>query len=390
MENFYYDIPTKIHFGSGQIRHLAEAIKNCGHAVLLVYGGESILHNGVYNDVITQLKEARIPYQELSGVEPNPRYTSIDCGAELCRAHNLDVILAVGGGSVIDCAKVIAASVNHEGSSWELMLDRTRVQSVLPIVAVVTAAGTGSEMDSGAVISNLETKQKISIGRTDMYPRYTIMDPSYTFSVSPRQTAAGIADMMSHTFELYFNRTTHLVMSNHMCEAILKTCIECGPIALSSPSDYNARAELLWASAWAINGFLRCGRLGAWSCHPMEHPLSAWYDITHGVGLAILTPRWMRYILKKDSNTVSAFAAYATNVWEADKALPEDERALLGIQYTEKFFYQTLGLPSRLSILGIDNAHFEAMAATAVKEGLVNAYVPLNQDDVVQIYQASL
>lgn len=390
MENFYYDIPTKVHFGKGQIYHLAQAIRECGSAVLLVYGAGSVFRNGVYEAVTSQLKEADIPYMELPGVEPNPRYTSVDRGAALCREHHLDVILAVGGGSVIDCAKVIAAAVDYEGSSWELMLDRTRVRSVLPVVAVVTAAGTGSEMDSGAVISNCETKQKISIGRGDMYPRYTIADPTYTFSVPRLQTAAGVADMMSHIFELYFNRTPHTVMSDRMCEALLQTCIECGPATLENPTDYHARAELLWVSGWAINGLLRSGKIGAWSCHPMEHPLSAWYDITHGVGLAILTPRWMRHILKKDPAVQSDFAAYACHVWHLQKDLPEEQLAWSAIECTERFFYHTLGLPSRLSALGIDETYFEEMAATAVREGLANAYVSLDQEDVMAIYRACL
>lgn len=390
MENFYYDIPTKVYFGRGQISHLSECLLACGSAVLLVYGGGSIHKNGVYEDVAAQLRAAKIPWKELPGVEPNPRCTTVDKGAALCRAHGLNVILAVGGGSVIDCAKVIAAAVDHDGPSWELMEDRTRVRSVLPVVVVATAAGTGSEMDSGAVISNWETKRKISIGRADMYPRYTILDPAYTFSVPPRQTAAGTADMISHIFELYFSRTPHTLMGDNLCEGLLRTCFAAGPAALRDPGDYNARAELLWASGWAINGFLRSGKLGAWSCHPMEHPLSAWYDITHGVGLAILTPRWMRYILKKDASCAAKLAAYAAHVWGIDPGLPEEQRALRGIERTEQFFYRELGLPDSLGALGIDDAHFGQMAHTAAAEGLANAFVPLTEQDVAEIYRACL
>ncbi len=390
MENFYYNIPTKVYFGKGQIVHLGECLRACGSSVLLVYGGGSIHKNGVYEAVTAHLRAAELPWRELPGVEPNPRCTSVDKGAALCRAHGLNVILAVGGGSVIDCAKVIAAAADYDGPSWELMEDRTRVRSVLPVVSVVTAAGTGSEMDSGAVISNWETRQKLSIGRVDMYPRYTIMDPTYTFSVPPRQTAAGTADMISHIFELYFSRTPHTLMSDNLCEGLLRTCIASGPAALQNPEDYHARAELLWASGWAINGFLRSGRLGAWSCHPMEHPLSAWYDITHGVGLAILTPRWMRYILQKDASSAAKLAAYAVHVWNADPALGRQACALYGIERTEQFFYEILGLPDSLGALGIDDARFVQMAQTAAAEGLSNAFVPLTAEDVAAIYRACL
>lgn len=386
MENFTYDIPTKVYFGRGAISHLASAVRACGSSVLLVYGGGSIFSNGVYNDVVGQLRAAAIPYMELPGVQPNPRHTSIDCGVALCRQHHLDVILAVGGGSVIDCAKVIAACVGFKGNAWEMMLDRTHMQSVLPLISVVTAAGTGSEMDSGAVITNSETHQKLSIGYVQLYPRYTIADPCYTFSVPPRQTAAGIADMIAHVIELYFNRTPNTYMSDRMCEALIKTCIHNGPIAMEHPQDYAARAELLWASGWAINGFLRSGKLGAWSCHPMEHPLSAWYDITHGVGLAILIPRWMHYILKKDPSIVRAFSVYGQNIWHLSTDETPMRIAELAIEQTSSFLFDTLHLPRTLSDLGIDSTHFETMAKTAVSEGLANAYVPLTAEDVVAIY----
>lgn len=385
-----YNIPTIVHFGKGSISHLASAVKSCGSSVLLVYGNGSILSNGVYDDVITQLHSASIPYCELPGVQPNPRNTSIDQGVALCRQHHLDVILAVGGGSVIDCAKVIAACVDFKGDAWEMMLDRTHMHSALPIISVVTAAGTGSEMDSGAVISNSETHQKISIGHIQLYPRYTIADPCYTFSVSPEQTAAGVVDMFSHVMELYFNRTPETYMSNRMCEALIQTCIHSGPMAIKHPQNYAARSELLWASSWAINGFLRSGKLGAWSCHPMEHPLSAWYDISHGVGLAILIPRWMHYILQKAPYVAHDFSIYGQNVWHLPAGNTPMCTAEQAIEKTASFFFDTLNLPRTLTELGIDSSRFETMAATAVSEGLSNAYVPLSIQDVISIYTLCL
>ncbi|MEF9961926.1 MAG: iron-containing alcohol dehydrogenase [Erysipelotrichaceae bacterium] len=386
MENFLYDIPTKVYFGKGQISHLATCIKEYGSKVLLVYGGGSIKRIGLYDELITILKNNHLEWVELSGVEPNPRIESVNKGVELCRMHHIDVVLAVGGGSSIDCAKVIAASVDYQGDAWELVKDKTKIKHVLPIISILTLSATGSEMDHGAVISNLNTHEKVGVGHPDMAPRYSILDPTYTYSVNAYQSAAGTADIMSHIFEEYFKSNSGTYMLDRIAECLLKTCIKYGPIVLKDPNNYEARENLMWAGSWAINGLLKNGKSGVWSVHPIEHELSAYYDITHGVGLAILTPHWMQHVL--NDTTLNKFVEYGVNVWKVDPNLDPYEIANQAIKATQSFFI-SLGLPSTLSQLGIDQTNFIAMAKSGSKS-LANAYVPLDEHDVLKIYQASL
>ena len=388
MVNFRYDIPTQVYFGKGQIAKLAACVTRLGSSVLLCYGGGSIKKTGLYDTVVHALSEAGVRVVELSGIEPNPRVTSVNEGVRLIRAHQLEVVLAVGGGSVIDCAKVIAASADYDGDAWEIVRDGKKIKNVLPIVSVLTLSATGSEMDSGAVISNPATGEKWAVGNRGMFPRYSILDPTYTYTVSKYQTAAGTADIMSHIFEVYFSRVSGSYTQDRMSEALLKTCIEYGPVAMAEPENYDARANLMWTSSLAINGLLSFGKGGAWSAHAMEHPLSGIYDITHGAGLAILTPHWMRYILNED--TVGRFVEYGINVWGIDGTMDKYEIAHIAIDKTEEFFTQKLELPATLSELGIDSTRFEEMAEQAVSADLENAYVPLGVGDVMNIYMNAL
>ena len=260
MENFVYSVPTTVYFGKGQVRHIANIVSAYGKSVLLVYGGGSIKRNGIY-DAVTDIFQANgISYHELSGVEPNPRITTVRKGVELCRKEGIEVVLPIGGGSTIDCAKVIAAAVSYEGDAWDIVLDPSKIESVLPIVSILTLAATGSEMDTFAVISNLETNDKIGTSHEDMRPKASILDPSYTFSVSAYQTAAGTADIMSHILECYFSNVEGF-MQDRMAEGLLKTCIEFGVKAIENPEDYEARANLMWASSWAINNFIKLGKV---------------------------------------------------------------------------------------------------------------------------------
>ncbi|MEG0265353.1 MAG: iron-containing alcohol dehydrogenase [Erysipelotrichaceae bacterium] len=386
MENFLYDIPTKVYFGKGQIQHLASCIKEYGNRVLLAYGGGSIKSIGLYDEVITIFEEHNIEWVELSGIEPNPRVESVMKGVELCRTFHAEVILAVGGGSTIDCAKVIASAIDYQGDVWDLVKDKTKIKHVLPIISILTLAATGSEMDHGAVISNLKTHEKVGVGHPDMAPRYSILDPTYTFTVNSYHTAAGTADIMSHILEEYFKGNSGTFMLDRIAESLLLTCIKYGPIALKDPNNYEARENLMWAGSWAINGLLKYGKSGVWSVHPIEHELSAYYDITHGVGLAILTPHWMEHIL--NDTTLNKFVEYGVNVWHIDSRLDPYEIANLAIKATQDFFI-SLGISSNLTQLGINDKYFEAMAISGSKS-LANAYVPLTKDDVLKIYKASL
>lgn len=387
MINFNYSIPTKIFFGKDQVNVLPEQVKKYGSKVLLVYGGGSIKKIGLYDKIVKLLKDNNIRYWELSGVEPNPRVTSVRKGIELCREHSIDLVLAVGGGSTIDCSKVIAAGVSYEGDAWDIVLDPGKIKSVIPVASILTLSATGSEMDSGAVITNLNTNEKLGTGHPDMAPKFSILDPAYTFSVPKNQTAAGTADIMSHIFEVYFNNTEGAYLQNRMAEALLKTCINYGPKAIEDPENYEARANLMWASSLAINGLLTYGKDAKWSVHPMEHELSAFYDITHGVGLAILTPAWMEYVLS--GNTLDKFVEYGVNVWNIDGNLDKKEIAKKSIEKTREFF-KSLGIPSTLREVGINEEKLELMAKQAVRRGPVGNFKSLKAEDVLNIFKAAL
>jgi len=385
MENFIYSIPTKIYFGKGEIRHIGEIVKSYGSRALLVYGGGSIKRNGIYDDVTAILKENDIAYEELSGVEPNPRITTVRRGIEICREKNIDVVLPIGGGSTIDCAKVVAAGVYYDGDAWDIVKNAGLIGKVLPVISVLTLSATGSEMDTFAVISDMDANDKLGTGHELMRPVASVLDPSYTESVSAYQTAAGTADMMSHIFEAYFSNVSGF-MQDRMAEGLLKTCIEYGVRAVHTPDDYEARANLMWAGSWAINDFISLGKEVAWTVHPMEHELSAYYDITHGVGLAILTPHWMRYVLS--DKTVDKFKAYGVNVWNIPENLGDFEIAKQAIERTAEYF-EAMGLPSTLTEVGINEEKFDIMAQKAARH-LRGAYVELTAEEVKKIYQMAL
>lgn len=384
MENFIYDIPTTVYFGKGQLNQLQNIIRKYGKRVLLVYGGGSIKRNGIYDRVTSLLCDAGREYVELSGVEPNPSLHTVEKGVAVCRREQVDVIVAIGGGSVIDCAKVVCAAVCSDRTPWELVLHPGEIKQALPVIAVLTIAATGSEMDHIAVITNPETKEKIGTRNPLLRPRAAILDPTFTFSVSAYQSACGVADIMSHTMESYFVRED-AGLQDRFAEGILKVCIEYGPIVLQEPEHYEARANLMWAASWAINDMLKLGHMTQWSVHPMEHPLSAFYSVTHGEGLAILTPHWMEYVLSED--TVDKFARFAREIWQVEEKDPWD-MAREGIEQL-RGFYEQLHLRSSLGELGIDEIHFDAMAMDAARQ-TVNGYVSLSAEDVKNIYRNSL
>lgn len=387
MNNFYYHIPTEVYFGRGQIEHLSKAIKQYGNKVLLIYGGGSIKQTGLYDTIKTILEQNQIENVELSGVEPNPRIETVRSGVALCKQNAISVILAVGGGSTIDCAKVVSAGAIYEGDTWDLVLNPGLITETIPVITVLTLAATGSEMDRFAVISNMETNDKIGVFSPKFHPKVSILDPEYTFTVPQNQTAAGTADIMSHILEHYFSNVNGAYVQNRIAESLLKTCITYGPIAYNEPNNYEARANLMWASSLAIDGLTWRGNEVASSVHPMEHQLSAYYDITHGVGLAILTPNWMKHILS--DRTVDKFAEYGVNVWDIDPNMDKYEIANTAIDKTKSFFV-SLGIPATLTEVGIDEKHFEVMATKATALGLLNAFSPLTKDAVLAIFQASL
>lgn len=387
MKNFNYSIPTEIFFGEGQIKVLPEQIKKHGSKVLIVYGGGSIKKNGVYNKVVEMLDSNEIKFWELSGVDPNPRITSVRKGIELCRENNIEFILPVGGGSSIDCSKVIAAGYYYEGEPWDIVLDPSKISNALPIGTILTLAATGSEMNAGAVITNMDTNQKLGTGNPSMKPKFSILDPTYTFTVPKNQTAAGTVDIISHVFENYFSSTRGAYVQNRLSEAIIKTCIHYGKIAMDEPENYEARANLMWSSSLALNGLLGYGKESRWSVHPMEHELSAYYDITHGVGLGILTPYWMEYVLNE--STVENFVEYGINVWGINPNGDKFSIAKEAIEKTKEFFV-SLGIPMHLKEVGIGEEKLHIMAKAATKHGSLGLFRPLDENDVLNIFKAAL
>jgi len=387
MNDFIYDIPVRIYFGRDQLKNLGAELKKHGTRVLMTYGGGSIKRIGLYDRVVKEIKEAGLQLFELSGIEPNPRIDSVRRGVQMCKEHDIDVLLAVGGGSTIDATKFMAAGACVDHDPWDF-LDlgkRAPIEQALPIVSILTLSATGSEMDSGGVISNPETKDKIGRQAPALLPKASFLDPTNTFSVTPYQTACGAADMMSHIFEVYFNMTPDLYMLDCFMEGLLKTIIRYAPIAMREPDNYEARANLMWASSWAINGFINGGKQKAWSCHPMEHELSAIYDITHGLGLAILTPRWMEYCL--DETTVSKYVQFGVNVFGIDPTLQPMEIAHEAIQRLSDFFFNTLQLKRTFPEVGIDETHFATMARKSVQGGTLPGFKPLQQHDVEAIFK---
>lgn len=389
MYNFTFQNTTKIYFGEDQLKHLGEELKTYGNRVLVTYGGGSIKKIGLYDKVMDELERAGLTVFELSGIEPNPRHTTVNRGADICKKENIDVLLAVGGGSTIDCTKVIAASAFYEGDSWDLVMRKVPVTKALPIFSVLTLSATGSEMDSGGVISNMDTNEKYGLIHPLLQPKVSFLDPTVTYSVNAFQTACGGVDIMSHVFDVfYFTKSAKLDMIDRVMEDVIKTVVKYAPIAIKEPNHYEARANLMWASSWALNGFLQTGGGQAASCHAMEHELSAYYDITHGLGLAILTPRWMKYIL--DESTAPIFKKFGVNVFGLDAALTDMEGAEKAILTLSEFLFETLGLQSTLTEIGIDETHFEAMAKNACRGGVLHGYKPLTPEDVENIYRMCL
>lgn len=387
MNNFTYYVPTRIHFGKGMISHLSE-LKQSGKRVLLVYGGGSIKRNGIYDRAMALLKENGLSIYELSGVEPNPKIETVRKGVALCKEQAMDMVLAIGGGSAIDCAKAIAIGAKYDGDAWDLVMDPSKITKALPIYSVLTMSATGSEMDRIAVISNMDLKIKKGVRAACMAPTMSILDPTYTYSVPKRQTAAGTADIMSHTLENYFTNVTAADIQARFAEGVLKTVIKHGPVALNKPDDYDARANLMWAATQAINGILSNGSEVKWCVHPMEHELSAFYDITHGEGLAILTPVWMEYVLNE--KTIHKFVAYGTNVWGIDPGKEPMKIAKEAIAKTKTFLFEDLGCPKNLREVGIvDDSNFKTMAKKA-EPGCQGSFVDLSKANIEEIFRRSL
>lgn len=396
MQSFSYYSPTKLHFGAGAVQeHMADEVAARGFkTALVVTGGGSVRRNGSLDAVLAALSAAGVRAAEFSGIEPNPRVTSVDRAAEVCRREGADLVVAVGGGSTMDAAKAICAAAKFDGPAWTLVLDNSLVKDALPLMTVNTIAATGSEYDNGAVISNIDTNEKLPLMSDLLWPVVSFLDPAYTVTVPPRHTVAGSCDAMSHFLEQYFVKDISPVAEG-LIEGILRTVMRDTPAVLENPADLDARANLLWASTLGCNGIAALGSRGSgWPCHAIEHEVSAWYDITHGIGLAILTPRLLRFFLEKDAGFLPHFEGFAERVMGLDPSEFDSKEALAqaGVAALEAF-YKSIGIPAGLSELGITDEHFEAMADHIVAHWFapLEAFpVPFTKADVVEVLKRSL
>ena len=388
MNDFIYYSPVKIYFGD----HLSQLGKEAalyGKRVLLVSGKGSVRRSGLYARILDELTGAGLEVTELSGVKANPEIDLVRQGGEICRNKGIDLVIGAGGGSVMDTAKWIAAAAFADFDPWRFFSRAKRVEKALPVITIPTTAATGSETNASGVMSNPSTKDKLGRSASAILPKAAFLDPENTFGVDPYQTACGAADMFSHIIEVYFSRDTGLFMLDTMMEGMLKTIIRYGPAAVEKPDDYEARANLMWTAGWAINGLIGRGKKHAWSCHPIEHELSALYDMTHGLGLAVLMPEWMDHVLNED--TAERFRRFGCEVFGVDESLPAMSAARQSILETERFLYQDLGLPSCFKKDEIPEQDLPLIAKKAVWNGnLANGYQPLSEEDVIAILKACM
>ncbi|MEW4282409.1 iron-containing alcohol dehydrogenase [Priestia koreensis] len=387
MENFQYHNPTKLLFGKGQLDALKTEIPLYGKRVLLLYGGGSIKRSGLYDNVMTLLREIDAFTVELNGVEPNPRLTTVNKGIQLIKENNLDFILAVGGGSVIDCAKAIAAGSHYGGDVWDIVTKKTPVTSALPIGTVLTLAATGSEMNGGSVITNWDAQDKRSFGSIHTFPKFSVLDPELTFSVPRDQTVYGIVDIMSHVLEQYFHASTNAPLQERIGESILRTVIEIAPKLVNNLENYSYREVMMLNGTFALNGTLSMGVKTDWATHMIEHAVSAVHDIPHGGGLAILLPHWMAHVAKQKPEKVVQLGVRVFDIDSEGKTAMEVANETIA---TLRSFWNSIGAPSTLADYEIDDKELELMSERAMVATTIGGYIPLKQEDVKAILRNAL
>lgn len=389
MDNFTFYSPTYFDFGKNAESHVAELIRRYGGSkVLLHYGGGSIKKNGLYQRVVECLEDAGLQYVELGGVKPNPRSGLVYEGVELCKNEKVDFILAVGGGSTIDSAKAIAAGSVYQGDFMDFYQGKASIEKALPIGTILTIAAAGSEGSPNTVITEEKTLVKKGTKSDLLRPKFSILNPELTCTLPPYQTAAGCTDIMVHVCERYFSNTEEVEITDRLCEGILKTIIHEAPRVIENPDNYDARANIMWAGMLAHNNVCGVGRVQDWASHHIEHELSALYDVTHGAGLAVITPLWMRYVMKKNPHKLVLFA---NRVWDIPMNEEEPEKvALQGIEAFERFL-KKIGMPSTFKEIGAKEEDIPLMTDKLLgKKKTEGNYVKLTRDDVLKIYQSAI
>ncbi len=384
MNNFIFENSTKIYFGKNAVKeHLIKVLSNYGNNIMLAYGENSIKNNGIYDEVTTILKKANKNIVEFSGIMSNPTYKKVLEGKKVAIENHIDIILGVGGGSVMDCCKAISLAVKHQGDIWQDFYKNIGIVNFdpLPFGVIVTVAGTGSEMNGGAVITNTDLNIKTGRDYPKCNPKFAIMNPEYTYSVSKLQTASGGFDILSHIMETYFSEPNDDNISDGISEVLMKTIIENLPKALKTPNDYEARSNLMWASTMAENRIIKLGKKMDFEVHQIEHQLSAFTNCNHGIGLAILQPTYYRHIYQYG---LSKFVKFAQNVWNVTDNLPNEQIALLGIEKLENYIHN-IGLPNKLSQIGLENINLKEIAYSCnISQG---SYKLMTHQEILEILE---
>lgn len=388
MQDFIYFNPTKIIFGKNSEASIGTETKKYSNRILLHYGSSSIKKSGLYDRITDSLKKEGIEIFELPGVQPNPRLSLVYKGIEICKKNNINFIVAVGGGSVIDSAKAIASGVNYQGDVWELFTSsENKFKDIIPIGVVLTIPAAGSESSDSCVITKEEGMLKRVCAHQELRPRFSILNPELTFTLPEEQTVYGISDILAHMMERYFTRVRNVDLTDRLLEGAMKSLIRNASAVLKDPFNYDIRAEIMWCGTVAHSDLLGTGRIGDWASHNIEHELSGIYDIAHGAGLSVIFPAWMKYVYKTD---IKRFAQFASRVWGLDSYFNDEEyMALEGIGMLENF-YKSVGLPIRLAQLDIGADRLEEMAEKCAETGTVGNFVELDKTDILKIYKLAL
>jgi alcohol dehydrogenase YqhD (iron-dependent ADH family) len=396
MMNFEFFNPTRLNFGAGKLAELGKVTSQYGSKALLVTGGNSVKSNGTFDKAVASLKEAGVDYAECSGVEPNPRITSVRKGAEIARKNDCDVVIGLGGGSVMDAAKVIAAAFYYDGDPWDMIFhgqqDVYVPTKALPIITVPTLAATGSEMNMGAVISNTESKQKSPIQNENLYPAVALVDPELTLTVPKNHTAYGVCDLITHVTEGYFNGIDGTPIQDRFAEGVILTAMEYGPKAVEDGSDLEARTQIQWASIVALNGWVQAGVNFLAPVHMIEHTLSAYHDIPHAAGLSAINPSWMRFAAKARP---SKFVQFANRIFGIEAKDENDlDCAFEGIKRFETFL-KKINCPTSLSELGIGDDLLSTYAEDTLhiihdENGNLPGRPPMAKEDIVDVLKSAI
>lgn len=385
--NFCYSNPTKLYFGEDSLNYLNDELKNYGDKVMLIYGGGSIKRTGIYDEVIKILKDCGKTVVEDAGVMPNPTVEKLYEGAKIARENEVDLILAVGGGSVIDYSKGVSVSAYCDSDPWEkYYLNWEEVSNrIIPVGAVLTMVGTGSEMNGGSVITNHETKLKIGrVYGDNVFPKFSIMNPKFTYTLPKYQMTAGFFDIMSHILEQYFSGDDDNT-SDYIMEGLLRSLIHSAKIAVKNPEDYEARSNIMWIAAWALNTLVQCGKATDWMVHMIGHSISAYTDATHGMTLSAVSLAYYRYIM---SDGLHQFVKYARNVWNvAAEGKTDEEIAEEGLRRMGDFMRE-IGVAMSVTEVGVTEDNIRPIAESTVLNG--GGYKALNADDVEKILRASI